>query len=89
MTRVAVPYFLTRYQPDVDLVVAPDVVVRAELLNETGWSPIIPLYESVAVAVSDVLAGAGRPTVMSGDCTVALGTVAGLQRGTRSGRCLV
>jgi arginase len=80
VTRVGVPYFLTHYQPDVDLVVSLDVVVRAELLNETGWSPIIPLYESVAVAVSDVLAGGGRPTVLSGDCTVALGTVAGLQR---------
>ena len=80
MTRIGVPYFLTRYQPDVDLVIPLDVVVRAELVNETGWSPMLPLYESVAAAVSDVLAGAGNPTVMSGDCTVALGTVAGLQR---------
>ncbi len=81
MTRIGVPYFLTRYQPDVDLVIPLDIVVRTELVNEAGWSPMLPLYESVAVAVSDVLAGEGRPTVMSGDCTVALGTVAGLQRG--------
>ena len=80
MTRIGVPYFLTRYQPDVDLAVRLDVVVRTELVNETGWSPLLPLYESVASAVSDVIAGGGRPTVMSGDCTVALGTVAGLQR---------
>jgi arginase len=80
VTRIGVPYFLTRYQPDVDLVIPLDVVVRAELVHETGWSPMLPLYESVAVAVSDVLAGEGNPTVMSGDCTVALGTVAGLQR---------
>jgi arginase len=80
VTTIGVPYFLTRYQPGVDLVVPLDVVVRAELVVEAGWSPILPLYESVAAAVSDVIAGGGRPIVMSGDCTVALGTVAGLQR---------
>jgi arginase len=80
VTRIGVPYFLAHYQPDVDFVVPLDVVVRAELVDGTGWSPMLPLYESVAVAVSDVAAGEGRPTVISGDCTVALGTVAGLQR---------
>jgi arginase len=80
VTRIAVPYFLTRYQPDVDLAVRLDVVLRPELLDGAGWAPLLPLYESVAVAVAEALEGGRRPAVLSGDCTVALGTVAGLQR---------
>jgi arginase len=76
VTRIGVPYFLTRHQPDVDLIVPFDVEVRASLLDEPGWSPLLPLYSSVASAVSS----APRPLVMCGDCTVALGVVAGLQR---------
>jgi arginase len=76
MTRIGVPYFLTRYQPDVDMVVPVDVVVRKDLADEHGWAPLLPLYESVASTVADYR----RPTVMCGDCTVALGAVAGLQR---------
>ena len=70
------PYFLTRYQPDVDLVVQLDDMVRPSLLDEPGWAPLLPLYESVASVVASVR----RPVVMCGDCTVALGVVAGLQR---------
>jgi arginase len=77
---IGVPYYLTRYQPDVDFVVPFDVAVRPELADEAGWPPLLPLYESVAVAVRDAVAGGARPIVVSGDCTVALGTVAGLQR---------
>lgn len=80
MTRIAVPYFLTRHEPGVDFAVALDVVTRLELVDGPGWSPLLPLYESVATAVAAVIEGGGRPTVVSGDCTVALGTVAGLQR---------
>ena len=70
------PYFLTRYQPDVDLVVPLDHVVQAAMSDEPGWAPLLPLYESVARAV----ASSDRPVVMCGDCTVALGVVTGLQR---------
>jgi arginase len=83
VTRIAVPYFLTRHQPDVDLLVRLDSEVRVELADEQGWAPLLPLYESVADAVSEVVATGGRPTVMCGDCTVALGVVAGLQRAGR------
>ena len=70
------PYFLTRHQPDVDLIVPFDVTVSAALVDEPGWPPLIPLYSSVA----DLVASSPRPLVMCGDCTVALGVVAGLQR---------
>jgi arginase len=76
MTRIGVPYFLNRYQPDVDMVVPVDVTVREELADEGGWAPLLPLYESVASTVAEC----ERPAVMCGDCTVALGAVAGLQR---------
>jgi arginase len=76
VSRIGVPYFLTRYQPDVDMVVPVDVVVREDLADERGWAPLLPLYEAVAAAV----ARDEHPTVMCGDCTVALGAVAGLQR---------
>jgi arginase len=76
VTRIGVPYFLTRHQPDVDLIVSFDVEVRASLADEPGWAPLLPLYSSVASAV----ASSPRPLVMCGDCTVALGVVAGLQR---------
>jgi len=71
-----VPYFLTRHQPDVDLIVPFDVEVRCDMVDEPGWPPLLPLYSSVA----DAVASSPRPLVMCGDCTVALGVVAGLQR---------
>jgi arginase len=46
------------------------------MVDEPGWSPLLPLYSSVA----DAVASSPRPVVMCGDCTVALGVVAGLQR---------
>ncbi len=80
MTRIAVPYFLADHQSDLDLAVATDVVVTADIPEGSGWSPMLPLFESVANAVSTAVAGGGRPAVISGDCTTAVGTVAGLQR---------
>jgi arginase len=80
MTRIGVPYFLNRYQPEVDLLVRQDREVRVNLADEPGWAPLVPLYASVADAVAEVVASGGRPAVVCGDCTIALGVVAGLQR---------
>jgi len=71
-----VPYFLTRHQPDVDLIVPFDDEVLVDMVDEPGWAPLLPLYSAVASTV----ASSPRPLVMCGDCTVALGVVAGLQR---------
>ena len=81
MSRIGVPYFLTQHQPDVDYVIPFDVEVRADLADEPGWSPLLPLYEAAAEAVAADVAAGECPAVITGDCTVALGTVAGLQRG--------
>ncbi|OLF18626.1 arginase family protein [Actinophytocola xanthii] len=42
------------------------------------WERLVALYDEVADAVSD--AGAAHPVVVSGDCLVALGVLAGVQR---------
>lgn len=77
MTAIAVPYHLDEYLPDLDLPVEADRVVTLKLPEGGVWERLGALYDRVAEEV----AGAGtRPLVVSGDCTVSLGTVAGLQR---------
>ncbi|MFZ2044446.1 MAG: arginase family protein, partial [Trebonia sp.] len=43
------------------------------------WARLAALYRQLAGAVSDAVRHGDRPVVVSGDCTTALGTVAGLQ----------
>jgi arginase len=80
VTHIGVPYFLTRHEPGVDYVIPFGTEVRSELADEPGWPPLLPLYEAVAEAVAADVGDGGWPAVISADCTVALGTVAGLQR---------
>jgi arginase len=78
--RILVPYHLDEYLPDLDVPVDPDLTVHTELGGGDPWARMAVLYERVADTVADA-AGSQRPvTVVSGDCTTALGTVAGLQR---------
>ena len=44
------------------------------------WDRLAALYSLVGRAVADVAGRGVRPLVVSGDCTTALGIVAGLQR---------
>jgi arginase len=75
----SVPYHLDEYRPDLDLPVRPDRVITADLAPGRTWDRMAALYRCVAGAVA-ASAGPGRcPVVVSGDCTTALGTVAGLQ----------
>lgn len=76
MTTIYVPYHLDERLDG--LVDEPaDVTVTVELPEDTDiWGRLATLYDSVADAVSK----AASPVVISGDCTTALGTVAGLQR---------
>jgi arginase len=70
---IGVPYHLDEYLPDLDLPLAPAAVVTADLPPGDPWERLAFLYSRVARAV------AGGPAVVeSGDCTTALGTVAGL-----------
>jgi arginase len=86
MTVIAVPFHLDEHLPDLGLPLAADRRIEPVLPAGTGWERMAVLYEQVAGAVAaDV--GAGRvPVVLSGDCTTALGVVAGLQRAGREPR---
>jgi len=83
MSTILVPYHLDEYLPDLNIPLpGPHSVVRAELPDGDVWSRLAALYERVAETVR----AGERPTVVSGDCTVSLGVVAGVQRtGARPG----
>jgi arginase len=80
MRRILVPYHLDERLGDLDVPVAADSTVEAELPDGDAWSRMARLYEAVAAAVAEAVRAGQRPTVVSGDCTTSIGTVAGLQR---------
>lgn len=80
MTPILVPYHLDERLTDLDVPVAPDRTVTVDLPEGDAWSRMARLYEAVATTVAESVRRGARPTVLSGDCTTSLGTVAGLQR---------
>jgi arginase len=80
MTVIAVPYHLDEYLPDLDLPLEPDEIVTAEFPPGGDWGRLAVLYEEVARAVAADAGYGGCPVVLTGDCTISLGIVAGLQR---------
>ena len=84
MTVIAVPYHLDEHLPDLDLPLMPDEVVTAEFPPGQPWERLAMLYDAVARTAATVLANTGgrggRPVVLTGDCAISLGIVAGLQR---------
>lgn len=76
MTLLLVPYHLDQRLPDDEFPVAADRVVSKALQGESLWSRVASLYD----LVGDAVATAKHPLVVTADCTVALGVVAGLQR---------
>ncbi len=83
MRTLAVPYHLDEHLPDLDLPLAAAEVIAAELAASEPWTRMAVLYDRLADAVADAVASGAVPLVQSGDCTTALGTVAGLQRAAR------
>jgi arginase len=77
---VAVPYHLDEYLPDLDLRIAAADVVAADLGGGDPWARMAVLYARLADVVAGAVSDGAVPLVLSGDCTTALGTVAGLQR---------
>ncbi|WP_062982036.1 arginase family protein [Nocardia anaemiae] len=79
--RLLVPYHLDEYRPEMDVPITPDAVVTAELPDvDDPWARMAVLYDAVADRVAESAIRGERAIVASGDCTTALGTVAGLQR---------
>ena len=79
MVTLRVPYHLDEYLPDLDFPLGKATVVTADLPSGDTWARLAALYRQLAGAVSDAVRHGHRPVVLSGDCTTALGTVAGLQ----------
>jgi arginase len=80
VTVIWVPYHLDEYLPDLDLLLHPDAVVAPALPAGGVWERLAVLYRAVAATVAGAVRDGARPVVVSGDCTTALGTVAGLQQ---------
>jgi arginase len=81
VTNIRVPYHHDEPLADDSLVLPGEsVTVEPELPDGTIWERLASLAGAVAdVVAQDARAGA-VPSVVSGDCLVALGTIAGLQR---------
>jgi arginase len=83
VTVIRVPYHLDEHTPELDMPV-PDGVdvttVAGELPDADVWTRLSTLYVPVAGAVEAEVRAGEVPTVVTGDCTTALATVAGLQR---------
>lgn len=80
VTPILVPYHLDEHLPDLDVPLAADTTVRADLPAGDPWHRMAALYADVSTAVADAVSAGDRPVVASGDCTTSLGIVAGLQR---------
>jgi hypothetical protein len=66
---LAVPYHLDEQPPDLDMPMAADDVIVADLAAGEAWTRMAVLYDRLADAVRI----GGVPAVLSGDCTTALG----------------
>lgn len=77
---IGVPYHLDEYLPELDLPLRPAAVITADLPAGDTWERLAFLYSRVARAVAERAGRDGGPVLVSGDCTTALGAVAGLQR---------
>jgi arginase len=80
MTVIGVRWHLDEYLPGLDVPLAAGTVVGPDLPPGDVWDRLATLYSQVADAVVGATGPGARPVVVSGDCTTALGTVAGLQR---------
>jgi arginase len=80
VTLIAVPFHLDEPLPAAELPGPADHTVAPTLPAGTPWHRMAALYAEVATAVAGEVAAGRTPVVASGDCTTALGAVAGVQR---------
>lgn len=83
MTVIVVPYHQDERLAD-DLIPLPErgdyLVLEPDLPGVDLWFRLGALDDAIAAQVALAVAEGGRTTVLSGDCLVALGTLAGAQR---------
>lgn len=81
MAIIRVPFHLDEPLPEAALPAFPGAAtVSPKLPDGDLWARMAHLHEEVAGQVAESVRAAEAPTVLSGDCMVALGTVAGVQR---------
>lgn len=80
MTTLLVPYHQDEQLAARDIPVRADITVGAELPDGDVWRRLAGVCDATASAVASVVAAGGVPMVFSGDCLLAGGTLAGLQR---------
>jgi len=78
---IGVPFHLDEHRPGLQVPLGTGRTVRPELPPGSVWERLAALHAAVADEVAAVVAAGEVPFVVSGCCTTALGTVAGLQRG--------
>lgn len=71
------PYHQDQPLPPGDIPVRPEITVHAQPSDPDPWRRVAAVQEAVAAAVGSA---GPRPVIFSGDCLVAGGVVAGLQR---------
>jgi arginase len=83
VTTILVPFHQDERLPDGSIPLPADgdtVVVDVRSAEADLWRRLVALYDAVADTVAAQLTHDRLPIVVSGDCLVALGTVAGAQR---------
>jgi arginase len=81
MTTILVPYHHDERLSDIDIHPAPDLVVEPEFPGSGDTlRRVTAVCAATATAVEPVVAAGRVPLVLSGDCLVTGGTVAGVQR---------
>jgi arginase len=80
MYVIGVPYHLDEALPETGLPLTADETVRVPLARDGKmWDSLAAVFGAVSRAVSRAVSARQVPVVVSGDCSTALGTVAGLQ----------
>jgi len=86
MSVILVPYHLDEFLPGLADSLPAAEVMAADLSAEDIWDRLAALYGVTAKRVAAAARRGSMPVVVSGDCTTALATLAGLQRaGTDAG----
>ncbi len=80
VTIILVPYHQDVRLADGDIPVPAGTTVRPDLPDGDVWAAVVAVCDATAAAVAPVVAEGAVPVVFSGDCLVAGGVVAGVQR---------